>query len=123
MRSQQHVLVVEDEHALSRALTFKLRKEHLKVTPALDGEEALNLLKKNRFDLVIVDLVIPKHDGFEVLKAIQKQDISTPIIVLSNLSQPNEERQVKEMGIQNFFVKSNVPIMDIIIRSKSLLKN
>ena len=112
--AKQKVLVVDDEQALARALELKLTAEGVDVTVAHDGEEALALIEKNNYSLILMDMVMPKLDGFGVLEAMQKKGITTPVIVLSNLGQEEDAERARALGARDFFVKSNMPIVEIV---------
>ena len=114
-------MVVEVDMPLSKAMALKLGHSGFDVKCAHDGEEALNLLMIEPFDLVTLDLLIPKLDGFKVLEEIHRRGINTKVIVTSNLSQEEDIIRTKQMGAVDFFVKSNTPIFDIIDHVKRVL--
>ena len=115
------ILVVEDERAIAKALELKLTHEGYEVVTAADGEAALELLKKQSYKLMLLDLVMPKMDGFQVLEALRAQRSSVPVMVLSNLSQEDDEKKARALGAKDFFIKSNSPLADIVVRVKKLL--
>jgi len=108
------ILVIEDEKPLARALELKLVHEGFEVTTALNGELALSYLKTEKFALIICDLILPKIDGFQILEFIKNNKIKSPIIVLTNLSQSEDEKRVRALGASDFFVKSNTPIAKVV---------
>ncbi len=108
------ILVIEDEKPLARALELKLVHEGFEVKTALNGELALGYLKAEKFSLIICDLILPKIDGFQILEFIRDSKIKTPVIVLTNLSQSEDEKRVRALGASDFFVKSNTPIAKIV---------
>lgn len=110
----KNVLVVDDEHALARALELKLTAAGINVAVAHDGEEALSLIDEHDFDLILLDLVMPKMDGFGVLEGLKEAGKTTPVIVLSNLGQEEDAERAKSLGAQEFFVKSNMPVVEIL---------
>jgi len=116
------ILVVEDERPIAQALELKLKSEGFEPDMAYDGEEALEKMKKGEYALVILDLVLPKLDGFAVLEAAKKENITTPIIVASNLSQPEDEEKAKSLGAKDFLIKSNTTIAAIVEKVKSHTK-
>ncbi len=117
----KRVLVVEDEKPMAHALELKLSHAGFAAQSAGDGEEGLMILKKQDVDLVILDLVMPKLDGFGVLEALKEQGVTLPVIVLSNLSQGEDEKRARLLGATEFFIKSNTSIAEIIERVKKIL--
>lgn len=113
---KKKILVVEDRKPMSKALAIKLERAGFGTQVADDGESALKLLEGNSFDLVLLDLVIPKMDGFTVLAEMQARSIKTPAIVLSNLSQEEDERRARELGAIDYFVKSEIAINEVVRR-------
>jgi len=108
------ILIAEDEKPLSRALELKLTSEGYEVSAAYNGKEAINKLKAEKFDLLLLDLVMPELDGFGVLEAIKKEGIKVSTIVLTNLSQDQDKEKVKKLGAKDFFIKSDSPISSIV---------
>jgi len=112
--SPKKILVVEDERPLSHALVLKLTNEGYEVTPALNGQECLDYLEKNTYDIVLLDLMMPVVDGFQVLDFLQKKGPMPYVVVLSNLSQPEDEARVKALGAKKYFIKSETPLSVIV---------
>jgi DNA-binding response OmpR family regulator len=108
------ILIIEDEHSLSLALKLKLSHEGYAVDTAADGDEGLRLLGTNIYDVIILDLVMPKIDGFAVLTELKTRHLQTKIIVISNLNQSEDLVRVKELGASEYLVKSNVTLAEII---------
>lgn len=119
--SKKSVLVIEDEKSMAQALELKLAHVGFRAQTAGNGEEGIAILKKQKFDLIILDLVMPKLDGFGVLQFLKDQGVTTPVIVLSNLSQVEDEKRARALGAKEFFIKSNTPIADIVERVKKIL--
>lgn len=115
------VLVAEDEKPMSKALELKLSKAGFDVRAAYDGEEALNYLEKESFDLVLLDLVMPKADGFKVLEGISQKGIKVKVIIASNLSQIEDLKRAQALGAYDYFVKSDVSINEIVKNVKEAL--
>lgn len=112
--SPKKVLVVEDERPLAHALELKLRRQGCEVTVAHDGQEALNHLENGQFDVALLDLMMPLLDGFHVLERLRDKPNKPVIFVLSNLSQPEDEARVMELGARKFFIKSDTPLSVIV---------
>ena len=115
------ILVAEDEKPMSRALELKLQKSGFETRAAYDGEEALTLLGKEEFDLILLDLMMPKKDGFGVLTEMKKRGIKTPVIVSTNLSQSEDMARVAELGAKDYFIKSDTPINEVVQHIKDVL--
>jgi len=115
------ILIAEDEQAIAEALKLKFEHSGFLVTVAGNGEEALEEVKNKKFDLVILDLIMPKLDGFGFLEEAKKAGIKTPIIVASNLSQPEDEEKARSLGAKDFYIKSNVSVLEIVEKVESVL--
>ncbi|OHA67086.1 MAG: hypothetical protein A3C82_02420 [Candidatus Wildermuthbacteria bacterium RIFCSPHIGHO2_02_FULL_47_12] len=105
---------MEDEKPMARALELKLTHAGFDVKAVLNGEEGMECVRKDTFALILLDLVMPQMDGFKVLEAIRKKKIKTPVAVLTNLSQEDDEKRARTLGAKEFFVKSNTPIATIV---------
>ncbi len=120
------VLLVEDDPFLSSLLKNRLKKEQLEVILAKDGEEALNLLKTSQPDLILLDIILPKKSGFEVMVEIrndpQMQSRELPIIIISNLGQPEDISKGQELGAIEYFVKAKTSIDELIQNIKNFLE-
>lgn len=109
------ILIVEDDPALLGALKTKLEKEGYVVKTAQDGEEALRLIREKP-DAVLLDLLLPKKTGMEILEDLQKYKdlLSIPIIVISNSGQPVEIERAKALGVKDFLVKTDFTPQDVL---------
>ena len=119
----RRVLLAEDDRFLRRAAEARLRQHGLEVLTAVDGEEALRVARAERPDLVLLDVVMPRLQGFEVLKAL-KQDEATahiPVIVLSNLGQERDVEQATALGAVAFLVKAHLSLHDLVQRVDAAL--
>ena len=121
MADQKHVLIVEDERPLSHALELKLQHEGFLTTVATNGQECLNLLETQHFDVMLLDLIMPEVDGFQVLEHIQNKPDKPITFVLSNLSQHEDEERVLALGAHKFFIKSDTPLTVIIDEVKQVV--
>ena len=120
----RRVLLAEDDRFLRRAAEARLRQHGLEVLTAADGEEALRLARSERLDLVLLDVVMPKLEGFEVLKLL-KEDAATasiPVIILSNLGQDRDVAQAKALGALAYLVKANLSLQDLVDRVDDALR-
>jgi len=115
------ILVVEDEKAISRIMLMKLIQEGYAVDLADDGDKAVNFFLNNQYDCILLDLILPKKDGFDVLSEIRSQDKDIKVMVLTNLGQIEDKLRVEKMGIQGYYVKSEMSIYELIGKVKELL--
>ena len=115
------ILIIEDEKPLARALDLKLTNAGYETTLAFNGEEALEILKTEKFGLLLLYLMMPKVDGFGVLEELKKRGNKTPVIVITNLSQKEDEKRAASLGAKEFFVKSNTPIAELVKRVQKIL--
>ncbi len=115
------ILIVEDEKPIARVLSLKLRNEGFDITLAEDGFAGLEMLKDGKFDLIILDLMMPKLDGFSVLAELKEQGNTIPVIVASNLSQEEDVKKAKAFGAKEFFVKSEVSLNDLVEKIKQCI--
>lgn len=111
---QKKVLVVEDERPLAHALELKLSHEGCQVTVARNGQEGLDLIRSQQFDVVLLDMMMPVMDGFHVLENLKDMPNKPVIFVLSNLSTRDDEGKILGMGAKKYFIKSNTPLSVIV---------
>ncbi|KKQ51840.1 hypothetical protein A2865_04420 [Candidatus Woesebacteria bacterium RIFCSPHIGHO2_01_FULL_39_17] len=117
------ILVVEDDKFLANAYRVKLSKASYNVVLVYDGEEAMDALQTDKFDLVILDLVIPKKDGFSVLSEMKKNDTwkNIPVVVASNLGQKEDIDKALELGANDYIVKTDFSITNLVAKLQSLI--
>lgn len=120
--SKKKILITDDERALANALSLKLTNLGFETKTASDGDQALTLIKSEPFDLVLMDLMMDKKDGFAVLEEMKKENIDTPVIITSNLGQDEDKVRAINLGAVGYFVKSNTPISEIVEKVKTVLQ-
>lgn len=118
------VLVVEDETFLVKIYAVKLKKEGYEVVIANDGEEAVKLASDLKPDLILLDLILPKMNGFEALERMRAMAAlkDTPVIVLSNLGQEEDIKRAEALGADDYLVKANFSIQDIVAKIRATLE-
>ena len=119
--TQKKVLIVEDEKLIVKPLAMKLELSGFEVKVAYNGEEALETLEKEKFDIILLDLMMPKVDGFDVLAALRKKKDRTPVIVASNLNQEGDVSRALELGVTSYYVKSDITLDEIVDKIKEAL--
>lgn len=123
MAAKKKILLVEDDEFLAELYATKLNLEGFEVTLAVDGEKGLKLAKETNPDLVLLDIILPKMDGFEVLKGI-KADASlknTPVILLTNLSQKDEVKRGLDLGANDYLIKAHFMPSEVVKKIKQTI--
>ncbi len=117
------ILIVEDEEVLADVLDEKFKNAGFSTKIASDGEQALILVKSFKPDVIALDLMLPKVDGFSFLEQIKKDDSykRIPVVVMSNLSGDEDIKKALMMGAIDYFVKSEHPINEIVEKIKAVL--
>ena len=118
------ILIIEDEITLQKALTEYLKEEKFEVVSALDGEEGLVLVEAQMPDLILLDIILPKIDGFKVLEEIKKNEKTKniPVILLTNLESAEDIQKAFEKGATTYLVKSDYKLEDVVKKIKETLK-
>jgi DNA-binding response OmpR family regulator len=109
----KRILLVEDDRMLRDMITLDLQDEGMAVETASDGELALEMIKANPPDLLLLDILMPKKDGFAVLQFLQEEGYNFPVVMISNLSSPDEAEKCKQLGARDFIVKSELDVGDL----------
>lgn len=119
---KKSILIIEDDIFLVKAYQIKFQKEGIEVKVAFDGQEAMAFLEKEPVDAVLLDLMLPGISGFTVLEAIRKNEKwkNVPVVILSNLGQPQDMERGKALGVVDYIIKANVKINDIVAKVKKL---
>lgn len=121
------IMLIEDEEVLSSLLKRKLEEGGYEVIVAYDGEEGLAIMKKQRPDLVLLDIVMPKMGGFEVMEEMNKVPglnlKRLPVIIVSNSGQPVEIDKAQELGIRDYLIKTQFDPQEVVDKVKNLLPN
>lgn len=117
------VLLIDDDEALTSVYATGLAKDGIDITVASTGQEGINKLKAEKFDLVVLDQVLPDTSGFEVLKEIKNTDEikNIPVIILSNFGQEELVKQALNSGAAEYIFKYQVEISDVAKKIKAVL--
>lgn len=120
-QNKKLVLLVEDDPFLSNILMMKLQKEGLNVIHAVDGDDALTKLNEGDYEMVLLDLILPKKNGFEVLETMRRDPRfeNTPVIIVSNLGQDSDMEKARSLGVIDYIVKERLSIDDLVSKVKS----
>lgn len=118
------VLIIEDDSFLQGLEVSKLEKVGYSVITASSGEEAIKKIYEPDIDIILLDLILPGFDGFEILKRIRATEAlrNIPVIVFSNLSEEKDIKRSKELGANDFMVKSNFTLDELVEKIKKSSK-
>jgi DNA-binding response OmpR family regulator len=115
------ILIVEDDPALLAGLSESLSNEHYSVTKAEEGQKGYTLALQNEFDLILLDLILPLKDGFEVCRDLRKEGKNTPIIMLTSKTEEIDKVLGLEMGADDYMTKP-FSLKELLARIKALLR-
>lgn len=123
MADQKTILLIEDEPLLANLLRQRLLKEGFNILSALDGEAALQVLKTVKPDLILLDIILPKVSGFELLEILKKDPAvnRAPTFIISNLGQESDILRGKSLGALDYFIKAKMSIEDLVKKVKAFL--
>lgn len=126
VKIQKTVLVVEDDLAMQGILVRKLRLKNYNVLQASDGKTALQTIRREKPDLVLLDLMLPEMNGFDILLHLRNDDdpaiTRTPVIVLTNLYGQDDVNRATSLNIQGYIVKAYLTTEEIAVKVEEVLK-
>ena len=117
------ILIVEDDEFLRSLTAKRLEKENYHIEVAVDGENAISTVENVKPDLILLDLLLPGKDGFEVLKKIRATEATKviPVIIFSNLLHTVDIEKAKALGVDDFLIKANFTLDDVVGKIKKLI--
>ena len=120
MDSKKKILLVEDDEALAKVYLARLNVEGFEVEHVSDGEDALSAAIKFKPDLILLDAMMPKITGFDVLDILRNtpETMNVRIIMLTALGQAKDKERAEKLGVDDYLVKSQVVIGDVVDRIK-----
>ncbi len=118
------VLMAEDDKFIARAYNDGLTRAGFSVTMASDGDEAIHKIRETKPDIILLDLIMPGKNGFEVLEEIKKDEDmkDIPVIILSNLGQETDVKKGKELGAVDYLIKSDFSIPEVVKKINEYIK-
>lgn len=118
------ILFIEDEPTLQKSLEKALKERGYRLFSALDGEAGLMVAKKELPDLILLDLILPKKDGFEVLEELKagEKTAKIPIMILTNLEGSQDVERALALGATTYLVKANYELEDVVAKVEKILK-
>ncbi len=121
--AKKTILLVEDDEFLAELYATKLRLENYEILLATDGEKGLKLAQEKKPDLVLLDIILPRMDGFEVLKHLKEDSAlkAVPVILLTNLSQKDEVKKGLDLGANDYLIKAHFMPSEVVKKIQQLL--
>lgn len=127
MADKKRILLIEDDIFLRELCTVKLEKSQYSVDVAADGTQGLALLQSKTYDLVLLDIMLPEINGFEVLETytagLQEGAIKPYIMMMTNLSEKEQIDKAKDLGADDYIVKAHYSPTEIVKRVDEILKS
>jgi len=120
---QPYIIIAEDDAAIAGAYELKLKKEGLDITICQNGIDALEAMKARKPNLVLLDIIMPKLDGFGTLKEMRTMPelADVPVIFLTNLGQDSDKKEGLELGANDYIVKADTPFQEILAKIQSYM--
>lgn len=118
------ILLIEDDENLIKSLTDFMEKEDFEITFAINGEEGILKAKSIKPDLIILDIILPKKNGFTVLEELKKDEglKNIPVIILTNLEEEKDIEKALSLGAYTYLVKANYSLDEILKKIKEILE-
>jgi DNA-binding response OmpR family regulator len=118
------ILIIEDDSYISDMYRIKLESENFEVAIASDGIAGIKILKKQKLDMILLDIVMPKVDGFNVLKTIKDDPEfkEIPVVLLTNLSQKENVERGFKLGADGYIIKAHFTPSEVVEKIKEILK-
>jgi len=107
------ILIAEDEEFIANLYKVNLEQHGVEVNVAVDGNVAIEKMDQSQPDLLLLDLLMPEVDGFQVLAHIKEKGYTFPVVILTNLSQEIDKQKCEELGAEDYFVKSDLSVEEL----------
>ena len=115
------ILIAEDDPYIVKLYKLNLEQEGWNVVITTDGGEALKAIEAQKPDVLLLDLLMPKLDGYAVLEHIHEKGYDLPVIVLSNVSESIDQQKCKELGVSDYLTKSNIDLEELVAMVRKYL--
>lgn len=121
--SKKKILIIEDDRSLQNALSEMVAQEGYETDSAFDGEAGVQKAIEMKPDLILLDIILPKKDGYEVLAEVKKDERTKdiPVLILTNLEEVDNVRKALDLGATTFMVKSDFSLKDVMMKVKEAL--
>jgi two-component system, chemotaxis family, response regulator WspR len=122
---KKKILIVEDDNFVAEVYFAKLSEMGFDSVLAQNGQEGLEVLKKNKVDLILLDILMPIMDGMEMLNEVKKNEEwkNIPVILLTNVGEKESIQKVREMGVQSYLIKSHFTPAEVIEKIEEVFKD
>jgi DNA-binding response OmpR family regulator len=119
----QKVLIIEDDLSLLKIYTNKLKLNGFEVSMATTGDEGVRKSKVEHPNIILLDLILPGQDGFQVLQQLKNnpETSAIPVIIMSNLAQPSDKQRAADLGAVEYLVKADISLVDMIAKVKQYI--
>lgn len=121
MAAKKKILIIEDERPLLAVIKSKLELSGYDVVAAEDGEKGERMVVDEKPDLVLLDILLPKKDGFQVLEGLNAKGINVPIVIISNSGQPVEVDRALKMGVRDYLIKADFSPTEVLEKVEKLI--
>lgn len=123
--NEKKILVVEDDPFISDIYVMELENQGYKVSVVNDGEEATDILRNNYFEVILLDIIMPKKDGMTVLSEIKANPSLTkiPVLILSNLGRKETMKKALDLGAEDYIIKTQFTPQEVVKKVKSIIEN
>lgn len=122
IKRSKKILVVDDDPVLIKVLVNILKNAGFAVDHAVNGEEALTKIGRHDYGLILLDLIMPRVSGMEVLQSMKEAKNTTPVLVFSNLSQSENKAEAINLGARGYYVKSDMSVKEVIAVVRKFLR-
>lgn len=121
--SQHYVLIVEDDNFLRSLITQKFLKEGFEVFGAVTGKEGIEKINERMPDIILLDILLPDINGFDVLEYVKKNEKlqNIPVLIISNLSDEEDLERAQKLGAKDFLIKANMSTTEIVSKVREVL--
>jgi DNA-binding response OmpR family regulator len=121
---KKRILIIEDDSSLQKIIQEFLAADGFETIEAMDGERGSDLAKKNMPDLILLDIILPKKDGYEVLKELKEnqETKNIPVILLTNLESPADVEKAIKLGATTYLTKADYKLEEVVKKIKEILK-
>jgi two-component system chemotaxis sensor kinase CheA len=117
------ILIIEDESSMRNSLEEFFSEEGFEVTTAMDGASGYEMIRSKKFDVILLDIILPRMDGFEILNKIKEEGLEhAPIVLLTNLGEAENIQKALDLGATTYLIKSDYQLREIIDKVNAVIE-